>query len=180
MPGYDFEIRTGTAYIYDLTVKTLRGLAGIITDAMISASAAIASSKLVNRLQCVYQQADGANVASTSGDGVAVYACDKSNGATIQKVTACCQDVGSGGTPAHNIEIDVQMWDDSAGTAATILSETINITESEADYEFVNGTLSTTAMDPGDVLLVKVTVTGSGGTNPQGLIVQLEVDEEGA
>lgn len=178
--AYDMEVRTGAAYIYDLTVKTIRGLAGMITNAMVSSSAAIASSKLVNRIQCVYQQADGANVASTSGDGAAVYVCDKTNGATIKKFTACCQDVGAGGSPAHNIAIDLFMWDDSAGSAASVLSADINITESEADYEFVNGTLSTTDMDVGDVLLVKVAVTGSGGTNPQGLVVQVEVDEEGA
>jgi len=178
--AYQFSVPSGLSYLYDLTVGTLRGCTGQITNAMISSAAAIATSKLVNRLQCVYQQADGSNVASTTGDGVAVYACDKASGATIQKVTACCQDVGSGGSPAHNIEIDVQKWDDSAGSLATILTATVNITESETDYEFVNGTLSDTDMDINDVLVVQVTVTGSGGTAPQGLLVQVEVDEEGS
>lgn len=170
----------GSWYIQNLEAGSIAFSSGSMTNAAISASAAIASSKLVNRIQCVYQQADGADVASTAGDGIAVYACDKANGATIKKLTACCQDVGSGGSPAHNIAIDLFMWDDSAGSAASVLSADIDITESEADYEFVNGTLSTTAMALGDVLLVQVTVSGSGGTAPQGLLVQVEVDEAGS
>lgn len=165
-------------FIQTLYVNTISIPSGSITDASVAAGAAIDADKLTNRVHATYQQADGSNVASTSGDGVAVYACDKTNGATIKKVTALCMDTGSGGAPVHNIAIDVFKWDDSAGTAATILSTDIDITESQNDYDLVNGTLSDTDMDTGDVLTVRVTVTGSGGTAPQGLLVQVEIDEE--
>ena len=181
--AYDFTVRDGLAYIEDLTFKTLRLAAGAtasITNAMISASAAIASSKLVNRVQATYSQLDGAAVASTTGEGYAIYTADKTSGATIRKVSALCQDVGSGGDPVHNIEIDIKKWDESGSALATVLSATIDITESESDYETVNGTLSDTAMDTGDVLVVQVTVTGAGGTAMQGLLVQVEVDEAGS
>lgn len=176
--SYDFTL--GTGKIVSAAIGTLTGCVGQITNAMINASAAIATSKQVNRIIKTYEQADGSNVASTSGDGVAVYKCNKADGATIKEFLAFCQDVGSGGSPAHNIAIDLFMHDYSAGTSASVLSADIDITESESDYEIVEGTLSTTDMDTGDVLFVKVTVTGSGGTAPQGLCVQVEVDEEGS
>ena len=178
--AYAFNVPAGLSNIYDLTVTTLRGCVGQITNVMVSASAAIASSKLVNRRTCVYSQPDGTNVASTAGDGVVIYTCNKTNGATITAMCGLVQDVGSGGDPVHNVAVDVFMWDDSAGSAATILSADIDITESEDDYEIVEGTLSTTDMDVGDVLMVQVTVTGAGGTAPQGLSVQVEVDEAGS
>jgi len=177
------SVLTGTVKIEDLVFETVAlapGAAGTITNSMVSPSAAIATSKQVNRVQANYSQADNSNVASTSGDGVAVYICDKADGATIKKVSALCQDVGASGAPAHNIEIDVKRYDYSGTSLASVLSAAFSITESEADYETVNGTLSVTDMDQGDVLVVTVTVTGSGGTAPQGLLVQVEIDEEGS
>lgn len=170
----------GSWFIQTLEVGTFSYSTAALTNSAISSAAAIESSKLLNRIQCGYSQADGANVASTAGEGVVVYVCDKANGATIKKVSALCQDVGSGGTPAHNIAIEVKRWDESGSTLATVLSSAVNITESESDYETVNGTLTVTDMDLGDALVVQVTVTGSGGTNPQGLYVQVEVEEAGS
>lgn len=166
-------------YIEELEVGTIAFSGGTLKNAAVASDAAIASSKLVNRIIKTYTQADGSNVASTSGDGYAIYVCDRTNGATIKKVSAMCPDVGSGGAPVHNIAIDIKMYDYSGTSLATVLSSVVNITESELDYETVNGTLASTAMDQGDVLMVQVTVTGSGGTNPQGLLVQVELDESG-
>jgi len=180
--AYVFNVSSGMANIADLTVGTLRGCVGIITNAMIDAAAAISSSKLVNRHVCVYQQQDGAAVADTTGDGVPIYVCDKTNGATVKKVTALCQDVGSGGAPAYNIEIDVQKYDISGTALASVLTAAFDITESESDYEMVNGTLDSAevALDAGDSLVVSITYTGASGTDMQGVIVQVEVDEEGS
>lgn len=180
--AYQFNVPEGLSNIYDLTVGTLRGCVGMVTNAMVNAAAGIASSKLVNRHVCVYQQQDGANVASTTGEGACVYVCDKTNGATVKKVTALCQDIGSGGGPVYNIAIDVKKYDISGTALASVLTAAFNVTESEADYEMVNGTLDSAevAMDSGDSLVVQVTYTGSGGTDMQGLIVQVEVDEEGS
>lgn len=170
----------GNWFIEDLEAGSIAFSSGSLTNTAISSAAAIASSKLVNRIQCVYQQGDGAALANTAGDGVPIYVCDKANGTTIKKVSCLSNDVGSAGDPVNDIAVDVFMFDDSAGTSASVLSADMNIGNSQTDYEIVNGTLSTTAMELGDVLCVKVTVTGSGGTASQGLLVQVEVDEAGS
>lgn len=170
---------TGLSYIENLTVKTLQLAAnGVawVTNAMVSASAAIASSKLVNRVQATYAQMDGANLADTTGEGVPFYVCDKTEGATIRKVSALVMDVGD--TDA-TVAVQVQKYDLSGTTLATILSADIDITASEADYEIVNGTIADTDMDTGDVLVAQVVYTATG-TEHQGLLVQVEIDEAGS
>lgn len=177
--AYDFQVSSGLAYIKDLTVQTLRGVSDSITNAMVSSSAAIASSKLLNRIQLVYSQEDGSTVAATSGDGYPIYVCDKTNGATVKKVTAFCMDAPSGGG-TEEITIDVKYADDDPTAATSILSSTISISDSQADYEPVNGTISTSDLSQGDTLMVTVAVAGSGGTQGQGLVVQVEVEEAGS
>ena len=174
--AYDYQFRSGMGYALDLTISTLRGCAGQVTNAMVSASAAIASSKLVNRVQAVYQQTDGANITDTTGEGVPIYVCDKTNGATIKKVSALVPDVGD--TDA-TVAVQVHKYDLSTTTLATILSADIDVTASEADYETVNGTISDTDMATGDVLMVQVVYTATG-VEHQGLMVQVEIDEEGS
>lgn len=169
----------GSWYVQTLEVGSLTARSGTFGNATIATDAAIASSKLMNRIQCVYAQMDGANHANTTGDGVPIYVCDKTYGTTIKKVTALCPDVGASGSPAWNTTVDVYMFDDSANTSASILSAPIYITEAKADYEIVNGSLNTTAMALGDVLLARVTIAGANGTAHQGLLVQVEVDEQG-
>lgn len=169
----------GSWYVQTLEAGALTARSGTFGNATIATDAAIASSKLMNRIQCEYAQMDGANHSNTTGDGVPIYVCDKTYGTTIKKVTALCPDVGASGDPAWNTTVDVYMFDDSAGTSATILSAPVYITESKTDYEICNGTLAVTAMALGDVLMAKVSVAGANGTAHQGLLVQVEVDEQG-
>lgn len=165
-------------FIQTLYVNTISIPSGSITDASVAAGAAISASKTVNRYYIPYSQEDGSNTASTSGEGVGLYTCRTTNGTTIEKVVAWCPDVGSGGAPAHNIAVEVKKYDWSGTSLGTILSSAINITEAQADYADVEGTLSDTDMDTGDKLMLQVTVTGSGGTAMQGLHVGIIVAEE--
>lgn len=178
--GYIFTAKDGLSFVEDLTFETLRlapGASGTLDNSMVSASAAIAASKLINRVQVEYRVADGTNVAATSGDGVPVYTCTKTNGATLKAVTVVCPDAPSGGDLAFTV--DVHKADVSAA-AATVLSGTISYSSTQSDYEQESGTISTATIDDGDTLLVVVAVSGSTGTQGQGLIVQIEIEEAGS
>jgi len=178
--AYIFVVKDGEAFIQDLAFETVRlapGASGSITNAMVSSSAAIAVSKQVNRVLAEYRVADGTNVAATSGDGVPIYTCTQTNGATLKSVTVVCPDAPSGGDLAFSV--DVQKADESAA-AATVLSGTISYSSTQSDYEQESGTISTATIDDGDTLLVQVAVSGSTGTQGQGLIVQLEIEEAGS
>lgn len=170
----------GASYIEDLTVKVLTfaaGVAGTITNAMISASAAIATSKLINRVLAEYRVPDGTTVAVTSGDGVPIYTCNKTEGATLKAVTVVCPDAPSGGDLAFQVDIYKA---DVAAAAATVLSGTISYSSTQSDYEQEVGTISNATIDDGDTYLARVTVSGSSGIQGQGLLVQVEIEEAGS
>jgi hypothetical protein len=175
--GYDFSINSGQSFIKDLTVTTLRGLTGIVTNAMVSASAAIAASKLVNRVLAEYNVADGTNVAATGGDGVPVYTCTQAGGATLKSVNVVCPDAPSGGDLKFTVDVKKA---DAGAAAATMLTAVVDYSATQTDYEQEVAAITTSTIDFGDTLLVVVAVSGSTGTQGQGLIVQLEIEEAGA
>lgn len=178
--AFIFEVKGGLAFIEDLTFKTLRMAAGAtasITDVMISASAAIAASKLINRVLAEYRVQDATTVVVTAGDGEPIYTCTKTGGATLKAVTVVSPTAPTGGD--LDFDVDIQKADIGAG-AATVLSATINYSATQSDYEQELGTITTATIDQGDTLLVVVTVSGSTGTQGKGLIVQLEIEEAGS
>ncbi len=179
--AYEFKLNSDVeAFIHNLTVSTLNivsGAAGWVTNAMVSSSAAIAVSKLVNRVLAEYRVADGTNVAATSGDGVPIYTCTQAGGATLKSVTVVCPDAPSGGDLAFTVDVHKA---DVGAAAATVLSGAISYSSTQSDYEQESGTISTATIDDGDTLLVVVAVSGSTGTQGQGLIVQVEFEEAGA
>lgn len=177
---YILTVKDGEAYLEDVTIGTLRwkaGSAGTITNEMMSPAAAVAASKLVNRVLAEYRVTDGTTVAVTTGDGVPIYTCNKTNGATLKAVTIVCPDAPSGGDLAFQVDIHKA---DVAAAAATILSSTISYSQTQGDYEQEVGVISNATIDDGDTLLCVVTVSGSTGTQGQGLIVQLEIEEAGS
>lgn len=176
--AFDFQA-TGLSFIKDLTVQTVRqsGSTGWLTNAFVATGAAIAASKLVNRVLALYNVTDGTTVAVTTGDGVPIYTCNKALGATLKAVTVVCPDAPSGGDLAF--QVDIHKADVAAG-AATILTGTIPYSTTQSDYEQEVGVIDTAAIDDGDTLLVVVTVSGSTGVQGQGLIVQLEIEEAGS
>jgi len=169
------------AYFEDATIQALTLGSGQIEDAHIASGSDIDADKLQHRHILVYQQADGSDVTSTSGDGVPIFVGTASGGYTIESVTALSPDAPSGdGT--ESITVDLLEADDDPSAAATVLTSTAVIDKTVADYEPVAAVINATKADrvTGDVLMVKVTVAGTGGTQGQGLLVQVVVVESGA
>lgn len=151
----------------------------VVHDLTVKGAANIDPDKLEHRHVISYIQADGADVADTTGDGYAVYACKATGGATVKSVQVICQDAPSaeeGDDKAFTV--DVKLTNAEAEAPASILKAAIGITGKDGNYEVKDGALKATALAAGDVLLVVVAATGTTGTQGQGLLVQIEIDEK--
>jgi len=142
--------------------------AGTITNAMVNAAAAIAATKVVHQFPVSYKVPDGTTVAATSGDGVPIHIVNASGGATLVAVEVSCTDAPSGGDLTFTVDIQKA---DAAAAAATVMTSVITYPNATADYTVRPGTITTSAFDDGDTVLVQVAVSGSTGTQGEGLIV---------
>jgi len=143
------------------------------------AGGTVPAGNLEHRHIISYVQAGGADVAATAGDGYAVYACKAVGGATVKSVQVICQDAPSAEEDDDKeFTVDVKVTNAEADAPASILDEAISVTGEDDNYEVKAGALKTTDLAAGDVLLVVVAATGSTGTQGQGLLVQIEIDEQ--
>jgi hypothetical protein len=155
-----------------LTSKTASLPAGTVTNAMVNASAAIAATKLQHQHVVNYSQADGTAVAAAI---VPVWVCRGAT-ATVVAVQVVCVDAPSGG----DLTFTVDIHKGAVGTAdgATILTGDRTYPNATADGTMLAGTISSGAMVAGDYLIVIVAVSGSTGTQGQGLVVTITVRED--
>lgn len=145
--------------------------ASTISNSQVSAAAAIAASKVVHRVPLIYAQADGSDVASaTQLLFLASYDC------TIVSVELRVTTAPTGGD--KQFTVDIQKDTDGGGSFATILSSVITVDSSNVDDTLEAGTLSTTDLADGDALRVVVTASGSTGSQGQGLVVVVKLNED--
>jgi len=157
----------GTLSAASLTIPN-----GGVTNAHITSSAGLDATKLEHQHCIPYFQADGTDVAAAT---VPVYIC---RGATaeIVAIQVSCVDAPSGGDKAFTV--DLQKADEGTPTPATVLSSTISYSSTQSDCEVEPGTISSADLITGDQLLVVVAVTGSTGTQGQGLVVNITIRED--
>jgi len=147
---------------------------GTVDNAAVSASADIAASKMVHYHAIHYTQQDGTDVAATGGDGYPIHVCRAAG--TIIAVEATVADAASGGDKAATA--DVHLANDDPTAAATVLTGTIALANGATDYAIQTGTISSATLAAGDVLLAVVAVSGSTGTQNQGLNVTVWITED--
>ena len=80
--------------------------------------------------------------------------------------------------PYKQFTVDLKKCNQGSPTPATILSSAITYSSSQADCEVVAGTISSGTLADGDTLVVEVAVSGSTGTQGQGLVVTVTVRED--
>lgn len=142
---------------------------GGITNAAISSSAAIAATKLVHQHALRYAQNGGTDVVAAT---VPIHIAR--DAAEIVAVTVSPLVAPAGGDKA--VSVDVQLG--NAATAfASILSAPISIDSADANRAVVSGDLATFAAVAEDILQVVIAVSGTTGTQAQGLIVTVWIRE---
>lgn len=146
---------------------------GQLGNDAIASGAAIDAAKLKHRHHVGYGQANGADVVSETK---AVYVAKAAG--EVHNVTVRPQTAPTGGD--KQFTVDVQKASDG-GTYSTILTATIDVDNTSVDNTKQDGTLvGSPTLVAGDSLQVVVTATGSTGSQGQGVIVSIHVDENPA
>lgn len=155
-----------------LTPTTLNVPDGAVDDDAVAASAGIAATKVEAQYAIHYSQADGVAVAA------AIVPVHTVQGATaeIVAVEVVCVDAPSGGDLAFSA--DLQKANVGTPTPATVLSGVIPYSATQTDCEVEVGTITSPDLVAGDTLLVVVAVSGSTGTQGQGLVVTITLRED--
>lgn len=136
-----------------------------IGDTAIAAGTNVDADKLQHRFRCTFNQIHG-SVATTERRPIyEAYAT-----ATLLRVRAGSVVACSG---AATITVDVKKNNTSMLTAV------ITLDSGNTAYILEAATLASTALVAGDVLEVVVVATAGGGTLGQGLIVVVDIDENG-
>lgn len=148
-----------------LSSNTMNIPAGTVVNADVSASAAIAATKLQHQHQPNYSQETGTNVAAEEYIIHTVYGAT----GTIVAFEAGIVTIPSGDRTAV---VDLHK------NGATVLSAPITLDSGNTTLIVEGGTISSAALVDGDVLEVVVTLGGSSGTNPQGLFVSSIIRED--
>jgi hypothetical protein len=167
---------SGVWYVETLDIGTFTTSSSFLVNANVAANAAVATSKLVNRVLAKHSVGDGTTVAVTAGDGVPIYACNKTNGATIKSIEVVCPDAPSGGDLTFTVDL---LKANTGAGAATVLSSVVTYPNGTADYTQRPGSISSASLADGDTLLIQIAVSGSTGIQGQGLLVNVEIDEAG-
>lgn len=168
MPLSTFQ--TDIAVLGNLSVNSISLPANSVNNAAVQtpspASQGIAATKVLHLVvKEVTQVPTTAVVAATNLCHVVIGSSCTIQGVQVMTTTPP--------TSSDTVTVDVRKA--SAGLAfATILSSTIGLSSTTAARTVVNGTLSTTTANPGDVFETVVTVSG---TSCQGLIISLVLYE---
>jgi hypothetical protein len=142
---------------------------GAITNAEISASAAIAASKVVHRECSAYGQAIGSVVAAAT---MAVRVA-RTSGA-IKEFRVAWLTAPTGGDKAFTVDLQLST---GGGAFATCLSAVVTVNNTKSDNGTATGTLTTTTFATGDILKVVVATSGSTGTQGYGMIAEVFCEE---
>lgn len=143
-----------------------------LDNSAVDPSAAIEATKLIHRHVARYYQAAGADVAAVVVP-VHLFRGD----ATIVAVEAIPLTAPAGGDKAF--AVDVKKGNQST-PPVTILSAplAVSVAAGVSDREEVDGILAVTTAADGDFLEVVITVSGTTGTQGQGVLVTVWFDEK--
>lgn len=153
----------------NLGMGSLTVPANSISDAAITGR--ITATKLEHQHGVLYEQANGADVASET------KMIHLARGAgTIVAVAIRPDTAPTGGD--KQFTVDIQKAADGSGTWATILSSAVTIDNTSVDDTVVAGTISTTTYSADDAFRAVITASGSTGSQGDGVVVKLWLREQ--
>lgn len=159
-----------------LTCAQFSAPAGSIDNADIAAGAAgnyIGAQKVQHQIVLDYVQAGGADIAAATGYLTILHGAT----ARITSIKAVLLDVIPSGDKTATIDLQRST---AGGAFATVLSSTFTLDSTNVIRTPEAGTINASLDNivTGDVLQVVVTIGGSTGTAPRGLLVTVVVDEK--
>lgn len=159
-------ILRGTTTIEQLVVSGTVSLPdGGVSNDEINAGASIDSSKLKQRPDMSYAQADGSDVVSET---ILTRVCRAAG--TLVAIEARVTTAPTGGD--KQFTVDIQKASDGSGSWSTLLTGVITFASGDSGNTKKAGTaIGTPTTAAGDALRIVVTASGSTGSQGQGLVV---------
>ncbi len=161
----DGDLRVNGAF----SAKSINYPANSIGNSDIEQDAGIEATKVIHQHAIHYDQAAGSDVVAQTRLVHTFRAA-----ATIVAVDVVTSTAPNGGDKA--LTVDVKLGNESTAFA-TILTGVITVDDSHANREVVAGVVNTTVAAAGDTLEIVVAVTGSTGSQGQGLCVTVWIRE---
>lgn len=157
------------------TANTMAIPDGTVGDDAISDSATISADKTINRYLLTYQQPFGTAIVAAT---IPIYFCRAGHGATVNLVSATILGALATGSD-RTVTIDVKRGT-GFGTRTSILGAplVLDIYDPAAAQEYVYSVPTLTAVGQDQSLILYVTVAGSSLLQAQGLLVEIEIDEQ--
>lgn len=158
---------TGDMHVQgSFTAQTNTPSDGAVTNAKVSASAAIATTK-VQHLHKVGTSFGIEHDAAPSTSTTYTFPVFRASGVcTVKRVAACLLDTGSQAN-TNDFEFDLLKAAQGSDTPASILSAAFDVDSDIADNTEVDGTISNATLAEGDLLILSMvapgTITGANG-----------------
>jgi hypothetical protein len=143
-----------------------------IGNAAISAAAGIVATKLQHQHTLNYRQNDGSDVVAA----IVPLMIVRGVAAEVVDIEVVCIDAPSGGDKTFTVDLGVS--NAASPAPATILTTPRTYPNATADATVLVGSIATAALAAGDTLVLTVAVSGSTGTQGQGLVVTVTVRED--
>jgi hypothetical protein len=153
-----------------LSATRLLPPAGSIANAAIQADAEIDETKLQHR-HALHYSATGTVVAAT--EYIHIMPVD---GALLSIEAAITEIIATGADRTVNVDLQKST---GAGAFATVMTATIEFDNASVLRTAVAGVLASTALVAGDILKIVITVAGAAGNQALGLVVTVELREDG-
>jgi len=159
-------------YAPNISCKSIKATGPCISNAMIEAAAAISATKLEHRYNAKYAQKAGTDVVSET---MPVHTCRAAAVVTAIEVVPIVAPTGG------DKQFTVNVRKGNAGGAfATILSAVVTIDQSDASRTVYTATINAPNLAAGDTLDVVITASGATGSQGQGVLVNVHVEEQAA
>jgi hypothetical protein len=166
------EIRSDTVFTGNVAFGGATTLpANSIGDTQANPGSPLGTSKTIHRHAVRQLQADGADVASQTTLAFLARAACTIIGAQIRLSTA-----PTGGN--KQFTVDVKKASSGSVSFSSILSAAVTIDNTRTNGQVITATLSgTPTLAAGDAVQVVITASGSTGSQGQGVLVQIAIDE---
>lgn len=140
----------------------------------IQTGANLDSDKLESRISKTVVQAPGADVVTGTSYIFVARAAGSIKSIKVRPLTA-----PTGGD--KNYTVDLKRAADGSGSFSTLLTGVITVNSSSVNQTAQNGTLiGSPALLAGDCVQVVITAGGSTGSQGQGVVIEVEINENGA
>lgn len=145
----------------------------VVANATVAAGADIDASKHEHRHHVNYFQKSGTDVVAETQALFTAYLAGE-----LIRVAVRPTAVPTGGDKTYTV--DIKKAANGSASFTSVLSAVVSVSSADTSGTIKLGTISTVAFVAGDCYQVVVAVAGSTGTQGQGVLVELVVDEKGA